>query len=89
MIYIYLTLGALVGVVVCLSGLIVVIQSRHNELLMAMSIKSFEKEQTWNAERQQLLDRIQAPSYDVMKHHEVKIIKAKNNEKEPEKLEVM
>jgi adenylate kinase len=43
----------------------------------------------WHIERQQLLDRIQAPSYDVMKHHEVKIIKAQNNEKEPPKLEVL
>jgi hypothetical protein len=34
-----------------------------------------EKEQ-WNAERQQLLDRIQAPSFDHLKHHEAKILKA-------------
>lgn len=41
----------------------------------------------WNRERQQLLDRIQAPSYDHLKHHEVRIIKAQNNEKEPPRLE--
>ncbi|WP_339317932.1 hypothetical protein [Paenibacillus sp. FSL R10-2734] len=32
----------------------------------------------WNVERQQLLDRIQAPTYDHLKHHEAKIIKASN-----------
>jgi hypothetical protein len=41
----------------------------------------------WNIERQQLLDRIQAPSFDHLKQAEVKIIKAQNNEKEPPKLE--
>lgn len=48
-----------------------------------------EREQ-WHAERQQLLDRIQAPSFDHLKHHEVKIIKAqKEQPKETINLEVV
>lgn len=89
MIYVYLTIGALIGVIVLMSGFIIVMQAKHNQLLSDMSVKEFDKYQTWNAERQQLLDRIQAPSFDHLKHHEVKVIKAQNNEKEPPKLEVL
>lgn len=87
MIYVYVALGALVGVVVCLLALIVVIHARHNQLLTAMSIQSLGKEQSWNNERQQLLDRIQAPSFAEYKHQEVRFIKAQTGEKEPPKLE--
>lgn len=41
----------------------------------------------WQKERQQLLDRIQAPSFDHYKHAEVRVIKAQNNDKEPPRLE--
>lgn len=41
----------------------------------------------WRIERQQLLDRIQAPTFAEYKHQEVKVIKAQNGEKEPPKLE--
>jgi hypothetical protein len=41
----------------------------------------------WAKERQQLLDRIQAPSFDHLKHHEVKVIKAQQGEREPPKLD--
>lgn len=48
-----------------------------------------EREQ-WHTERQQLLDRIQAPSFDHLKHHEVKVIKAMKEEpKETVTLEVV
>lgn len=48
-----------------------------------------EKDQ-WNAERQQLLDRIQAPSFDHLKQAEVRAIKAQKEEpKETIKLEVV
>lgn len=41
-------------------------------------------------ERQKLLDRIQAPSYDHLKHHEVRVIKAQKEEpKEKTNLEVV
>lgn len=46
-----------------------------------------EERDGWHRERQQLLDRIQAPSFDHLKHHEVRVIKAQNNEKEPPRLE--
>jgi hypothetical protein len=87
-IYVYLSVGALFGAVVVLLGFILIMNARHEQLLMAMSIKAFEKEQAWAVERQQLLDRIQSPSFAEYKHQEVKVIKAKN-EKEPEKLEVL
>lgn len=53
--------------------------------------KSFEKErQQWQQERQQLLDRIQAPTYDHLKHHEAKLLKAsKEPVKETNPLEVV
>lgn len=41
----------------------------------------------WNVERQYLLDRIQAPSFDHLKQAEVRIIKAQSGEKEQPKLE--
>lgn len=41
----------------------------------------------WETERQQLLDRIQAPSFDHLKHHEVRVIKAQNGTKDPPPLE--
>lgn len=41
-------------------------------------------------ERQKLLDRIQAPSYDSLKHHEVKVIKAqKEDARDKTQLEVV
>lgn len=48
-----------------------------------------KKEAEWTKERQQLLDRIQSPSFAEYKHQEVKVIKANNNVPEPQKLEVM
>lgn len=41
----------------------------------------------WQRERQQLLDRIQAPSFEHLKQAEIKVIKATSGEKEPPKLE--
>lgn len=89
MMFVYLTIGSLIGVIILLSGFIVVMQAKHNQMLSDMSVKEFEKYQAWNAERQQLLDRIQAPSFAEYKHQEVKVIKAQNNVPEPPKLEVM
>jgi hypothetical protein len=60
----------------------------QNEIKMLVAF-GIEKEKQWTEERQQLLDRIQSPSFAEYKHQEVKVIKAKNNEKEPEKLEVL
>lgn len=52
---------------------------------------SFDKErQQWYEERQKLIDRIQAPSFDHLKHQEAKIIKAQNEQpKEVVTLEVV
>lgn len=43
----------------------------------------------WHVERQKLLDRIQAPSFDHLKQAEVRIIKAQSSEKEAPKIEQM
>ena len=42
------------------------------------------KEEGWREERQQLLDRIQAPTFSEYKHQEAKIIKAKNGTYKPD-----
>lgn len=47
-----------------------------------------EREQ-WHKERQQLLDRIQAPSFSHFKEAEVKVIKAQREEKSEEPLELV
>lgn len=41
-------------------------------------------ENNWNIERQQLLDRIQSPTFAEYKHQEVKVIKAKNGTDKPD-----
>lgn len=51
--------------------------------------KSLKELEMWHKERQQLLDRIQSPSFAEYKQAEVKIIKAQNGEKDPPKIEVM
>jgi hypothetical protein len=38
----------------------------------------------WTIERQQLLDRIQAPTFSEYKQQEVKVIKAKNGTDKPD-----
>lgn len=43
--------------------------------------------EAWTVERQQLLDRIQAPSFGELKHAEVKTIKAQQGIKDPIPLE--
>lgn len=48
--------------------------------------KEFGQERDlWHKERQQLLDRIQAPSFDHLKMAEVKVIKAQQPKEEEEK----
>ena len=42
---------------------------------------------TWVAERQQLLDRIQAPSFGEYKQAEIRLEKVRSGEKDPPKLE--
>ncbi|WP_051421804.1 hypothetical protein [Cohnella panacarvi] len=56
--------------------------------LLAKSIDARDAErQAWAVERQQLLDRIQAPSFGEYKQAEVRTIKAQNGVKEPPPLE--
>lgn len=55
---------------------------------MRVREKAHEDERhKWNIERQQLLDRIQAPTFAEYKQQEVRVIKAQSGEKEPPKLE--
>jgi len=46
-----------------------------------------EKEQAWQVERADLLNRIQAGNYAEYKTQEIRLIKAQNGEKESPKLE--
>lgn len=83
--------------VIALLVLVIIIQliyadrldERRRKYADELSERWIAERDTWKQERQQLLDRIQAPSFDHLKHHEVKVIKAQNNEKEPPKLEVL
>ena len=84
---IYGVFGAMLAVIVFLIGLIIMLNARHNQLIEQMGIRSFEREQSWAAERQQLLNRIQATSYAEYKTQEIRTIKAQNGDKEPLKLE--
>lgn len=59
-------------------------QVEDNRRLLDKSLQNIDVErEIWRRERSQLLDRIQAPSFDHLKHHEVKVIKAKSGEKDP------
>jgi hypothetical protein len=78
-------------------GLVLVIAYQNwNKVKLVQIHKDFNKriaetvnEQyvEWQKERQQLLDRIQAPTFDHYKQAEIRVIKAQNGEKEPPKLE--
>lgn len=61
--------------------------SEHKEDARSWTRQVTELTEVWRVERQQLLDRIQAPSFDHLKHHEVQVIKAKNKTQEPEALD--
>lgn len=74
-------------IITALLTLIILLRKDHERVLTMVIIKQGEKEVEWKAERQQLIDRIQAPSFAAYKHEEVKVIKAQNGEKEPPKLE--
>jgi hypothetical protein len=43
----------------------------------------------WKEERQQLLDRIQAPSFDHLKQAEVRVIRAQKEEKKEQPIELV
>ncbi len=60
---------------------------RHDEQLTDLRAEHTAEREEWRTERQQLLDRIQAPTFAEYKHAEVKVIKAQNGEKEPASLE--
>lgn len=63
---------------------------KEHETLVANLLKShYEDKAEWHKERQQLLDRIQAPSFDHLKQQEVKVIKAQQQPQEVVTLEVV
>jgi len=71
----------LIAVVVVMFTAFTVIFVIERRALMKMW--SSDKE-LWNEERQKLLDRIQAPSFEVYKHAEIVKTKVENQAKEPE-----
>jgi hypothetical protein len=65
-------------------------QKEHEALVERLMKSHYDDKMEWHQERQQLLDRIQAPSFDHLKHQEAKIIKAQNEQpKEVVTLEVV
>jgi hypothetical protein len=83
----YLLYGVLVGVIIY-QGIIGYLNKRELIELVKNSHDLLEEGMDkWHTERQQLLDRIQAPTFAEYKTQEVRIIKAQNGEKEPPKLE--
>ena len=64
---------------------------RDKDLLIGLTKETHRLLETgldrWQAERQQLLDRIQAPTFAEYKQAEVKVIRAQNGEKPPQPLE--
>jgi len=70
-------------------GIVVLLWVGHVELIRREHSRELaEMREAWACERQQLLDRIQAPSFAELKQAEVKIIKAQQGrEPEPPPLE--
>lgn len=87
------TISVFVLAVICVLVILMwlysmVVQARLYQSQLDRLMTEHRKDlEDWNRERQQLLDRIQAPSFDHLKHHEVKVIKALNNEREPPPLD--
>ncbi|MHA7967698.1 hypothetical protein ACX93W_26650 [Paenibacillus sp. CAU 1782] len=74
-------------VITALLTVIILTRNERERVVSILIMKHGEREIEWNKERQQLLDRIQAPSFGEMKQAEVKIIKAQQGHKEPPQLE--
>lgn len=86
---IYLTIAALLGVIVIITILGILTHINHNKLLMSISVREYEREKEWSKERKELLDRIMSPTFAEYKHAEVKIIKAQNPEKVEEPITLL
>ncbi|AHV96148.1 hypothetical protein [Paenibacillus sabinae] len=81
MIYVVIVLASIIVIQIVYADRLDERRRKYADELCERWIAEREK---WNEERQQLLDRIQAPSYDHLKHHEVKIIKAQKEDKKDE-----
>jgi hypothetical protein len=59
------------------------LEKSHEQRTNSLYDIFYQKERQWQEERQQLLDRIQSPSFAEYKQAEVKVMKAQKKE-EPE-----
>jgi flagellar motility protein MotE (MotC chaperone) len=59
-------------------------RDRYSEQIGKLEYVHKEEREAWTNERQQLLDRIQSPTFAEYKHQEVKVIKAKNGTDKPD-----
>lgn len=82
-------------IVVSLAFLIAIIvvvlelNKSHNQQIERILSEHRADAEVWKVERQQLLDRIQAPSFEHLKHAEVKVLRAQNQEKPEPKSELL
>ena len=85
----YVVCGSLLGLTFALAYISYLERKRHDEQMIRVAGSHSKEKEEWNKERQQLLDRIQSPSFAEYKHAEVKTIKAQQGIKEPPPLEPM
>lgn len=78
-------IASLVGIMFALIVVVWRTKVDSNDLIRDILSRHDSDKLHWDTERQKLLDRIQAPSFEHLKHAEVKILKAQSGEKEPPK----
>jgi hypothetical protein len=64
-------------------------RDRYSEQIGKLEFVQKEERQDWTKERQQLLDRIMAPSFDHLKQAEVRVIRAQKEEKQQPPIELV
>jgi len=67
-------------VITAILTLLILMRAEHERVTTLLIHKWSEGEIQWQAERQQLLDRIQAPSFDHLKQAEIRLVNAQKEE---------
>lgn len=68
--------------IAALVTLIFLMRAEHERVLSSILMKAAEKELSWNAERADLLNRIQAGNYAEYKTQEIRLVKAQQGEEQ-------
>lgn len=87
MVYLIVIIATLLAVIVWQGILAWITAKQHCEHIGSVNEWQRERESEWAAERQQLLDRIQAPSFAEYKQAEIKQTKLQLGVKDPAPLE--